>query len=186
MTYDMIASNVTGSGSVTQPFYTPQVLTGATSGSTALQRFNAVYGWLSGTRNSYFYGKARMNYATYARAFIGMALADNTIILDTTVAQHCGFLFVKSPTVDKIYAVSANGSNREATDIGIQASGTWIKAHIISDKAAGEVRFYVNGVLKATHSTYLPPSALCWKMCIQNDEAANNQLTYEYHIFAQE
>lgn len=183
-TYDQIVTAVTGTGTITQNFFQARVGTGANSGSTALQRFSGVHGWIRPDVNSYYFLQAIMATAKKARAFAGMAPADNTVILDTTVSPHAGFLFVKSATENTIYAVNANGTNRTATDTGVTAAGAWALLKIIADATAGEVRFYIGGTLKATHTTNFSTSGMCWKISIISDEAGDNRLHCESLVYS--
>lgn len=62
----------------------------------------------------------------------------------------------------KLYAVTSNGSANTRTDItGSLTVSNWHMYRIEVDLAAGtpNVKFYVNGTLKATHTTNLPSSS---------------------------
>ena len=179
--YDAISTAVTGTGSVDQPFYTPSVWSGATSGSTALQRMTGAFGWLTAPGPHYFYGFAHLLYSNYATGFVGMAADDNVVITKNSVANHCGFIFETSATEDTIYASNANGSSQTKTDTGVAIAGLWKHLRIESD--ATSVYFYVNHVLKATHTTNLNPNAMTWKICVTNNQALDNRVYFNQFIY---
>lgn len=54
----------------------------------------------------------------------------------------------------RIYAVTANGTNVETTDI--QADAGYTKRHFMIDFTATSIKYYINWVLVATHTTYPP------------------------------
>ena len=182
LTYDMISTTVTGSGSVSQPFYQPDVSTGTTSGSTSQQRLNGLFGWLSGACLSLFYGWGLLLNTNYAEGFIGMTPNDTGVPLLTYTDKHCGFILVKSASEDTIYASNADGTTQTKTDLGVTAAAQWHHLRIESD-TAGNVYFYVDNVLKATHTTNLNPDAMTWKISIKNNAAADNKVYFENFMY---
>ena len=182
LTYDMISTTVTGSGSVSQTFYQPSVSTGTTSGSTSQQRLIGLFGWLNGTYASIFYGWGQLNNTNDAEGFIGMTPNDTGVPLLTYTDKHCGFILVKSANEDTIYASNANGTTQTKTDLGVTATAQWHHLRIESD-TAGNVYFYVDHVLKATHTTNLNPDAMTWKISIKNNAAADNKVYFENFMF---
>ena len=68
-------------------------------------------------------------------------------------SKHLGWKVINK----RIWASSADGTTEEATDTGIDYTAQWIvrKLYILW-YAANEVRFYIDGILRATHTTHLP------------------------------
>ena len=91
-TYDMVANSVSGSGSVSQLFWQPRVITGTTSGSKAVQYGNQAFGWLNLNLAAFFYGLCILVEAGAATAFYGMTLATTDHIPLTTTLNHVGFI----------------------------------------------------------------------------------------------
>ena len=68
---------------------------------------------------------------------------------------HMGFKLVANDTEVRVYASNANGSAQTQTDTGVTLSGSQ-RVRLKAVRLAGEIRFYVDEVLKATHNTNLP------------------------------
>jgi len=64
--------------------------------------------------------------------------------------EHIGF---RAGTDDKIYCTNANGTARTQTATGVSL---WPPRWVKWVRTAADIKFYVDGVLKATHNTNLP------------------------------
>ncbi len=78
-----------------------------------------------------------------------------------TAAANAGACFRHDVTTasGNWYAVSSNGSSEESTDTGIAINTTPKNFKIVWENS-GSIKFYINGVLKATHTTYVPGNAV--------------------------
>lgn len=83
----------------------------------------------------------------------GPNTSPSTIADITDVTRRAGFAHYDG----RIYAVTANGTNVETTDI--QADSTDTKRHFLIDFTSTQVRYYINGSLVATHTTRVPNDA---------------------------
>lgn len=76
----------------------------------------------------------------------------NCAVPPSLTDQHYGFKIINGA----IWATNANGTTETATDTGITYSSAW-DSHVLSAKVYnGGIRYYVDGVLKATHTTNIP------------------------------
>lgn len=88
--------------------------------------------------------------------FHGFAISSdgaNTLADITDTSRRAGFACYDG----RIYAVTANGTNVESTDIQADAIDT-LRHHLI-DFTSTQVRYYINGTLVATHTTRVPNDA---------------------------
>jgi hypothetical protein len=69
----------------------------------------------------------------------------------SNTCRHAGFEIVNG----QIYASNADGTNRNVTDTGVNISTAWYTAKLRMIGTGSGIEFYVNWVLKATHTTYL-------------------------------
>lgn len=76
----------------------------------------------------------------------------------TNTANHqIRFVLEENGGVDKLWAVNSNGSNYNATDI--TGAYTLTETHIFELVITStSIKYYVDGVLATTHSTYIPTS----------------------------
>jgi hypothetical protein len=84
------------------------------------------------------------------------AAADNSTNL---VPDHHGYrVYSENAAATILYATTADGTTETATDIsaGLTLTNTNLYYSVMS---ASDCKFYVNGVLKATHTTNLPNSS---------------------------
>lgn len=74
-------------------------------------------------------------------------------------AEHYGFKVINGA----IYATNADGTTEKATDTGISFSGAWA-AHFLEVRyiSASQIEYYVDGVLKATHTVNIPSFTYCY------------------------
>ena len=144
-------SNVGGSGSITETLSDMSntkivVKTGGTSGSRAAPRWYMGVGYL-GDDCSFGLRGALANSTSDMNIFIGFKAGYSSY---TRTEQQFGF-FADGANYQ---AVTANGSNYTATDTGMGVG--WAPKYLVAIKHGSSVFFYVNGVLKATHTTNLP------------------------------
>lgn len=76
---------------------------------------------------------------------------------DAAAITNCAMFFTYNTPALKVW--TGNASNGESTDIGYTGLNGSYHIYEIRWKS-GEVKFYVDGALKATHSTYVPSTAL--------------------------
>lgn len=75
----------------------------------------------------------------------------------TTANSQIRFVLEETGGVDKLWAVNSNGTNYNATDI--TGAYTLTETHIFELVITStSIKYYVNGVLATTHSTYIPTS----------------------------
>lgn len=113
-------------------------------------------------KNPIFQTSIRFSTITDKKAFWGMGAAD----LDGSPDAGLGFGFLV--TGGKLYAhnsdTNTDDHNRRTEITGVTLTDVNV-FRIEFDTDESEIRFYVNGVLKATHGTYLPPDTdnlLAW------------------------
>ncbi|MBA7560748.1 hypothetical protein ES708_02379 [subsurface metagenome] len=105
----------------------------------------------------------RAGEALYTRLQASTALANEDIFFGcftnlysvpiAATDRHVGWRI----TNGEIYASNADGAVEKATDTGVSIAGMWASAKLlILVTAANTVEYYVNGVLKATHTTNMP------------------------------
>ena len=144
-------SNVAGTGSITESLSDMSntkinVKTGATSGSRAAPRWYMGTGYI-GNDCSFGLRGALANSTSDMNIFIGFKAGWSSY---TRSEQQFGF-FADGANYQ---AVTANGSTYTATDTGMGVG--WAPKNLVAIKQGSSVFFYVNGVLKATHTTNLP------------------------------
>jgi hypothetical protein len=92
-----------------------------------------------------------------------MFFINNTAYPPTETLAHVGFIISNGD----LYSSSADGTTQETQDTGIDivaaAQLTFCKAVVIPGTS---VKFYVNNVLKTTHTTKVPPASTPW--CVLN------------------
>lgn len=122
-----------------------------------------LYTWLPGTLSEEYYGaddgkkisikfRMKLNATTNIKA-VGMVTATATsYAAQSSTAES--IRFVENAGV--LYAQNANGTTATSTDISSGVTRTnWNTYEIIFDPGV-DIKYYVNGTLKATHTTNLP------------------------------
>ena len=163
----------TGTGSITflhgANSNSIQVNSGATSGGEAYVR----YGGINAGSDSWF-GVVIQPQAqnTQMRVVAGL-YNDNKPTADT--AKGYGFRYDVASSSGNIFAVNGNGSSSTTTDTGIAwTSATEIK--LTAFRIGNTIKFYVDGVLKATHTTNMPGNEnVEGGLYIKNKEDANKE-----------
>lgn len=100
-----------------------------------------------------FVGKPRFNATGAAPIVFGVIgdLGAGTSSVQTN--EHIGFKFVLGNNTITTYATNANGTTQTTTDLSVSDSDP----HVYTVRYDGtEAKFYIDGVLKATHTTNLP------------------------------
>jgi len=116
----------------------------------------------------------------WAKLYVGT----NVGITDTS--HHYGFKFIRESGSVKCYATNADGSTEKTTEItGINFGSIGRRLEAVF--TAGEsVKFYVDGVLKATHTENLPTSTTPfanWYIRTENPGANSNCQIYVAQIW---
>jgi len=155
-TKDKWTDYVSGSGSVIWDSIAQlRLRTGTTSGSHAAVYIGTIAG-LSPTHTScpifLFVQNDGLAVANSEFRLYIMHSGEATPPADTS--KHVGWKIING----LLYATNADGTTETATSTGITLE-TWtvLKLFIIPTIDNAEVKFYVNGELKATHTTNLPP-----------------------------
>lgn len=121
--------------------------------------------------NPSFYVNAEMTNHTASNTWTGyIVFGDvNTAGSLTVTRRHFGFIMKNNNGTAELYATNANGTTQTTTLI--TGGGTTVDSNATSLYAqmtsSSQILFYVNGVLKATHSTNLPsgtPSFGMWQL----------------------
>lgn len=114
--------------------------------------------------------------------FIGLAITDTDII--GGVAERIGFE-CPDATAD-IDAVTEAGSTQTTTDTGVNlADDTFVELGF-DVLGTGQVKFYVNGMLKATHTTNITTDILTPSLFVANSDAALDTMTIDYILAARD
>ena len=80
--------------------------------------------------------------------------------IGTTTSNRAGFFF--RDNTNTVYAITAGGSGESQTATSINTSAEALQFHeyrIDFDSDTGEVKYYIDGNLEATHSSNLPASS---------------------------
>lgn len=175
--------SLTGTASISRGPYYQNLYTGATNGSRAASRIT-----VSWTLN---YGQpwvaimpvgANVAYCDHSTDWIGYLTTYNN---PTDIEAHMAFKIING----SIYASCANGSTQTITDTGIDLSSALnilMFRPLFTGATLTSIEYYVNGVLKATHSTNLPsaPLSLAFGETIINTAAEQQLLSlYPFDIF---
>jgi hypothetical protein len=136
------------------------IRTGATSGSYKQACFSI--GSNQFARNSYFttvFWRESGYSGSTGEAYFGTGTVTCSASGHAFTEKHYGFKVVRSSSVDTLYATNANGTTETMTDITSGTTTTDIYNEYCAQKnGTTNVKFYVNGVLKATHTSNLPSS----------------------------
>ena len=90
---------------------------------------------------------------------VWLRLGINTEDPPNEVAGHFGFKIIGGASVSDLYASNADNSTQTITDTGVDISaGTQRTRLKVVLNPGTYCKFYVNDVLKVTHTTHLPPT----------------------------
>jgi len=130
--------------------------------------FTSEYGNFTYNFDNSTFAAAHINFyanvdQTYASTWFGIGNRTNLDLPDlpTTsalTARHIGFLSIG----DTLYATNADGTTQTTTDVTLGSSFTQYNSYVIEYIAATSAKFYINGVLVATHTTNLPSGGTDW------------------------
>jgi len=174
MTHDTYTTAATGTASVSWGLYDTFLKTGATSGSTL--RINTPEGFPVYGNATIFRlmlqaaGKSFANSTIWARVTRPMASLLNS-------DRGFGWKVVNG----RLYAWNGNGTNHNLTDTGLDF-GTWTRYDCIVEfkLETGTIKYYVGGVLKATHTTYITNDYHAFQAYITNTAAADKRIRVRY------
>jgi len=139
-----ITAVVTGTGSVTQGVFNTLVLTGATNGSTARQ-YHTTTSWHLSPVSALTLPFFTVQPFHDTNVEIWYVITSEGTGYPTLNGSKVGFIFEDG----KIYAHDGNGASNNKEEICSYSTGTvYVLRLIYSDST---VKFYVNGVLEATH-----------------------------------
>ena len=146
-----------------------QVNSGGTSGGEAYVR----YGAINAGSDSWFGVVIEPQVQNTQMRVVAGLYNDNKPTADT--ANGYGFRYDVTSSSGNIFAVNGNGSSSTTTDTGIVwDSGTDIK--LTAFRIGNTIKFYVDGVLKATHTTNMPSNTnVEGGLYIKNKEDANKE-----------
>ena len=161
---DGFTQTVTGSGAITRRLFNTGLIPGATANSVARLQSPRTEAISDGTARwnltLKFFCLASPNFTTTDTiGFVGLvdggATINNTNTTDTT--RHIGFYFQKDPATSAIhiYATNADGTTQKITDIG-SPSASVVSLRFDKSVYSGDVKFYKDNVLMATHTTNIP------------------------------
>ena len=151
-TQDGWTEATTGTGSVTNlPDYF-KIETGATNGSTVAKYLTSNL-WISPGTQSYSITFEARAWGTISDQIAYAGYFDNPTA-PTDTEKHIGWKFDGTT----IYASNGNGTNGTQTDTGITLATVKRNLTIIIENASS-IKYYVDGVLKATHTTNIPASS---------------------------
>lgn len=156
-TVDKWTLAVGGSGSKTYDQILRQhISTGATADSYA--RF-----YIGGIPNLDISSIKRSFYTRVQEAFgslvqpstheVFIFLVDESATLPPTlISKHIGWKIIDG----NLWATNADGTTETATDTGIDITSNWQTLDLLLEFNSSEMKFFVNGILKATHTTNFP------------------------------
>lgn len=132
------------------------ILTSTTSGGNGRARFLATSGYspFDGNIMGSFIFQTQLEGTNFQAWFGhgGLAVAAGSI---TMTGKHIGFELQRSGGTTTLYASNANGTTQTQTSISGYTTGVDSLYQIVKDGTT-QVRFYVDGTLKATHTTNIP------------------------------
>lgn len=159
-TEDSFAFSATGTGTHTwDAIFSETIKTGATADSTeklttgaGITNFSLITtGQMFKTRLLWD-GSARTTSTVYVGVY---QTATDLLVTD----KHVGFKFINGA----IWATVGNGTTETAVDTGVTFSAAWqTHTFIIICESATCIRFYVDGILKATITTNIPSQNNCY------------------------
>jgi hypothetical protein len=167
-------SAVTGTGSVAVALHRHRIITGATSGSTAA-------GYTS---------IAPLEMAKAEFTVMGQfetVLTTCTVFLVVTTGTAFGLTSVHTGWYilnGRLWASNGDGANGTQTDTGIDmVTATLYSLRLISNSATPNIKFYVNDVLVATHTTNLPAYSLHRPFFYITNSAASTRQWRTHQMF---
>jgi hypothetical protein len=120
---------------------------------------------INGTGDCPFYGKRIIASGVFGltttanvRAYLGLNSSGSAFGSDTAPAHSMMFRYSTSAGDTTWRAVVKDGATQQDTDTGIAIDTNMHYFLIIYDYAASEIRFYIDNVLKVTHTANLPVS----------------------------
>jgi len=94
------------------------------------------------------------------------------------ISKHIGFKVING----EIYATNADGTTETATDTGVSMQPAYSVAMLGIIGDGSSIKYYVNDVLKATHTTNIPPNYNYRIWCGINNTAATDQRLRFHHV----
>ena len=110
--------------------------------------------------------RIKFNYGIVDQAHVGIGFAEgDAAIID--MASMVGAAFEVASIIQRetngVFAYASDGVAVESTDLNAYvADNTWFDVEIVI--SGSDVKYYINGVLRATHSTNVPSSS--WQLVI--------------------
>lgn len=177
--YDNVESAVYGSGSIIQQLWYAVVISGTTANSWARQNLNQI------SPTSIFSPSGVLIYSLYPNGMSGntlgfMGLYNGKLAGETSRAQnthHVGIWYDNGSW----YFSTANGTNRQETDITSYITTSVHNEIKITRESDGNIRLYVNGTLRATHSTYIGYYGY-FQLYVHNKSTTASQVLYSYFV----
>jgi hypothetical protein len=159
-------TNISGSGAVSFGDFGTQLTTGATGGSEVAIYVNAVssattYALFDHNPTAVFAQDTIGNTGTgdVFRAW-GVSLQNDGGQRRTATEEGIWFQLDSTSGTPALYACNANGSANTNTDISSGVTLTIPHVYTIVMTSGTDIKFYVDGTLKATHTTNLPAGAM--------------------------
>jgi len=173
-------TSVTGSGAVTASSGGWDMATGTTDGSSTLVRLRTHTGDVSGgrwERDMQMCWNYRVYTASSGGTVFQTTMGDNNSAGASTgvlTGKHEGFIWGKNGGVLKLWATNADGTTQTKTDISSGLSWSNTYNYCVVHTAGVDVKFYVDGTLKATHTTNLPTASFASTSIVWNDLDTGN------------
>ncbi len=159
----------TGAGTFTRTLTPGGVHLNATgtSGFSYLETQNGVFVDMSKANNVLMFDSTfttlafeasfQLNASALGEGDCGLGFAQNAtgVLTNGSTARHVGFNIDSS---GDLYASNGDNSTNTNTNIGTMSAQTWYTVKLEWEKGV-EARFYLDGVLAATHTTNLPSAA---------------------------
>lgn len=169
-------------------------LTNASSDNDCTQcQLNGEPFQVSSTQDLVFECKMHVDSITLSDWWVGLAATDTSILEGTAnfigfgnsvnaadVYANCG------NTASGNFATGTAGTNETLTDTGVNlvaSTFTTLRFEVIGNS---KVRYYVDGVLKATHTTNIPTVTMTPTMAIRNASGVSRTMTVDWVLAYQD
>lgn len=125
----------------------------------------------------WFEARVKTSDATQSDLYVGLAVLDTSIVVSE---PSDGIWWRKNDGDANLdFATAASSTETATTALATLVADTWVRLGFFYD-GAGSVLAYVDGVLKATHTTNIPSTELTPSFAIQNGEAVAKTGSVDY------
>jgi hypothetical protein len=125
----------------------------------------------------WFEARVKVSDATQSDMYVGLAVLDTSIV----VSEPSDGIWWRKNDGDALLDFATVGTSTEtaSTSQGTLVDDTWVRLGFFHN-GNGSVYSYINGVLKATHTTNIPATELTPSFAIQNGEGVAKTGSVDY------